>query len=180
MRARLRSATAALHAQLDALFPRGLDSIATYRRYLLGMHRFVVDYEIVVDALPRRSAWLASDLGRLSLLPLVARGRCRKEPHAAARLGWDYVLAGSSLGARSLVRDARRLGFSEHEGARFLAGHARSPDWSELQLRLQALDPDDRTRVAQAEAGAIAAFALVRDCFARSLERIPAQHEDSP
>lgn len=160
------------------MFPRGLDTLAAYRRYVLGMHRFVVDYEIVVDALPRRSAWLAGDLGHLALLPLHAQGRCRKEPNAAARLGWDYVLAGSSLGARSLVRDAQRLGVPEHEGARFLSEHARSQDWSELQLRLQALDPDDRTRVAQAQAGAIAAFALVRDCFGRSLERIPAQQDE--
>lgn len=172
-RMRLREATADLHAQVDALFPRGLDSVATYRRYVLGMHRFATDFEIAVAARPRQSAWLAGDLASLALAPLAAEGVRGPELAAATRLGWNYVMAGSGMGARVLLRDAQRLGFDRRRGARFLARHATAQDWSSLQARLSALDADDAPRMAQAERGARNAFALVQACFERSFERLP-------
>src|SRR5690606_2299188 len=42
----------------------------------------------------------------------------------AAAAGLLYVLEGSSLGARLLVRDAARLGYADGRGATFLQGHA--------------------------------------------------------
>ena len=171
--ARLRAATAGLHAAVDELFPDGLASRDGYRRYVLGMHRFAVDYEIAVDAVPRHSAWLAADLTRLSLAPLAAHGERRATRDPAVRLGWRYVMAGSSMGARSLLRDARRLGYDEARGATFLARHAASGEWDALRTRLQALDVDDAPRMAGAEDGARTAFSLVRACFGRSFDRIP-------
>lgn len=176
--ARLREATRALHAAVDGLFPRGLASLADYRRYVLGMHRFAADHERAVDAPPRRSAWLARDLSSLALHPLPALGACRPQPEQATRLGWEYVMAGSSLGARALLRDAGRLGLDPASGACFLERHATGDDWPALQARLRSLDAGDETRMAQAEAGARAAFARVRACFDRAFDRLPSLSDD--
>ena len=161
-----------MHARVDALFPDGLACLDDYRRYLLGMHRFAVDYECAVAALPRHSAWLAADLGTLSLLPLPAQGQRPPVAHAA-QMGWRYVMAGSSLGARVLLRDARRLGFARARGADFLEGHAAADDWTRLQVRLRRFDPGDAPRMAAVVAGARAAFALVHACMERAFHRIP-------
>jgi len=176
--ARLRAATAQLHAEVDRMFASGLDSIQKYRRYLLGMHRFAIDYEAAVGAAPRHSAWLADDLGSLALQPLPAEGAPRPASGAAERLGWCYVMAGSSVGARSLLRDAQRLGYDGSRGATFLARHAASDEWGSLRERLQAEDASDQARLAQAETGARAAFTLVRSCFERGLDRIPADAKE--
>ena len=178
--ARLRAATAHLHAEVDRMFASGLDSIQKYRRYLLGMHRFAIDYETALGAAPRHSAWLADDLGSLALQPLPAEGAPRPASGAAERLGWCYVMAGSSMGARSLLRDAQRLGYDGSRGASFLARHAASDEWGRLRDRLQAEDASDAARLDRAEAGARAAFALVRSCFERSFDRIPATAAKEP
>lgn len=168
----LRAATADAHARVDGLFPHGLACPDDYRRYLLGMHRFAVDYECAIGALPRHSAWLSADLGALSLLPLPAQGRCPPAAHAA-RPGWRYVMAGSSLGARLLLRDARRLGYARGRGADFLEGHAAADDWPRLQANLRQLQADDAPAMAAIVAGAQAAFALVHECLQRAFHRIP-------
>lgn len=172
-RARLREATRDLHADVDALFPQGLHTAHAYRRYVLGMHRYAVDHEIATGALPRASSWLAHDLVALSLLPLPAQGVRPPLIRQAECLGWDYVMAGSSMGARVLLRDAGRLGFDAHHGAAFLARHASGADWALVQSRLAELDVDDVRRMAAAEAGARAAFRLVRTCLERSFEALP-------
>lgn len=162
------------------MFAGGLDSPPSYRRYVLGMHRFAADYEIVVRALPRQSAWLADDLTCLALAPLSAAGTLRPAALAATRLGWEYVMAGSSMGARRMLREARRLGYQDGAGASFLARHAASGDWDAMRQQLDALDAGDVPRMAQAEAGACAAFALVLGCFERSFDRIPQDDPGAP
>lgn len=137
------------------------------------MHRFAVDYECATGALPRHSAWLAGDLAALSLPPLPAEGRCVPVAGLAARIGWEYVMAGSSLGARSLLRDARRLGFGPGRGADFLARHAGGDGWNALLARLRGIDAEDDARCTEAVAGARDAFALVYTCFERGFDRIP-------
>jgi heme oxygenase (biliverdin-IX-beta and delta-forming) len=176
-RARLRQATAELHGRVDAMFPAGLDSRHAYRRYVLGLHRFTADYEIATAALPRASSWLALDLMALSQPPLTALGVRLPLADHAERLGWDYVMAGSSLGARVLLRDAGRLGFDAAHGAAFLARHADGAEWAAVQSRLAGLDVDDARRMALAEAGAREAFALVRTCLERG-SRALSPHSD--
>lgn len=172
VRARLRDATADLHARVDGLFPNGLDSLHAYRRYLLGMHRFAADHEFATVAMPRLSCWLAHDLSALQLPPLPAQGVRAPLASQDEKLGWDYVMAGSSRGARQLVRDARKLGIGEDSGSRFLERHAAGKDWPHVQARMEALDGAD-ARIANAEIGARDAFALVRDCFERSFACLP-------
>ena len=171
-RARLRETTAELHGEVDTMFPRGLDSALAYRAYVLGMHRFAVDFEIATMALPRASAWLAQDLVALSQLSLPPQGSRPPLADHAERLGWDYVMAGSSMGARVLLRDVGRLGFDASFGAAFLARHASGAEWAQLQSRLAELDAGDARRMAAAEAGAREAFALVRTCLERSFESL--------
>lgn len=175
LRARLREATADLHAAVDQLFPRGLDDPASYRRYLLGMHRFASDYEVAVRSMPRHSTWLARDLQALALAPLAAEGPRRPLSAPAPRLGWRYVMAGSALGARRLLRDATRLGLCGTTGAAFLEAHAASEDWPRLLARLDALgDARGSAPAAGVVAGAREAFAWVHACMRRAFDRIPA------
>lgn len=171
-RVRLRRATAGLHGRVDAMFPDGLDSLHAYRRYVLGMHRFAADYEIATATPARSSCWLAHDLVALSQPPLPALGVRLPLAEQAERLGWDYVMAGSSLGARVLLREAGRLGFDADHGAAFLARHAGGADWAAVQARLAGLDVDDSRCMALAEAGARDAFALVRTCLERGSEAL--------
>lgn len=178
--ARLRAATADLHAEVDALFADGLDSACGYRRYVLGMHRFAADYESATGTAPRQSAWLSEDLDRLSLAPLAAQDLPPRLADAATRLGWRYVMAGSSLGARGLLRDAHRLGHADGRGATFLARHAASDDWAGLRARLQAFDASDASRMACAESGARAAFARVHACLQRSFDHLSSTAEPEP
>ena len=179
-RQRLRHATAQLHATVDGLFAGGLDSAAVYRRYVLGMHRFAAEYDVVVGASPGHSSRLAQDLIALALPPLPALGVRHRALDQDVRLGWEYVMAGSSLGARRLVRDARALGFGATRVASFLEHHAAGAAWPALQARLDAFDSRDAQRMSAAETGAREAFALVQDCFARSFEVLPDAPDAAP
>ena len=70
--------------------------------------------------------------------------------------------------------------YDDTQGATFLAQHAASDEWGSLRDHLQALDASDEPRMAEAETGARAAFALVRTCFERSFKRIPATAAQEP
>lgn len=165
VRDRLRAATHAQHAEVDASFPQGLRDLADYARYLRGMHRFAVDFEIAVGAPARQSVWLARDLATNDLAPLpvlVAQTRVG----ADEGLGWSYVMAGSSLGARHLAKGVRGLGQTPERGACFLARHSGGADWRDMQAQLAALDVDDAPRVDRMVRGARDAFHHVAACLA--------------
>lgn len=173
----LREATRQSHARVDGLFPGGLDRDDTYRRYALGMHRFVSDHEQTAGRPPRLSVLLARDLQALGLPPLPAHGRLSRSRRPADTLGWDYVLAGSALGARALIRDARALGHDAQRGAAFLVHHAASDDWSRVLVRLA--DQPDPGMHASVAAAAIRAFDHVANCMQRALDTfIPAPTAD--
>lgn len=98
--------------------------------------------------------------------------------NADTRLGWDYVMAGSSLGARHLLRGVQALGHTEQAGARFLARHAKGDTWRNVleRLRARSMHADlPRTRLLQ---GARDAFLLVQSCFERSFDAMPAPAEE--
>lgn len=174
MRVRLRHGTADLHAGLDALFPHGLDDRATYRRYLLGMHRFATDYEAVAGIPPRHSAWLARDLAALSWVPPAAAQPRRAPADPATRLGWRYVMAGSAIGARRLVRDAAALGYDGSHGAAFLHAHARSDDWPRLLAELEnAAYAPESAQADRIVAGAREAFTRAYACMRHAFDRVP-------
>lgn len=172
--ARLRTATRDDHARLDARFPDGLGDAGTYRSYVRGMHRFVADAAAAcaaegdagATALAARcrtaEADLAADLVSLRASPLAPE-RLPAIAGPGGWLGWDYVLAGSMLGARQLLVDARGLGHDAARGARFLAHHAEGAGWREVLGRIAAADAD-----APLHAAARDAFAHAERCFVRA------------
>ena len=87
---------------------------------------------------------------------------------------------GRQVAHRRMLREARRLGYQDGAGASFLTRHAASGDWDAMRQQLDALDAGDVPRMAQAEAGACAAFALVLGCFERSFDRIPQDDPGAP
>lgn len=132
-RGRLRTATHAAHARIDACFPRGLPHAADYRRYLLGMHAVVDALERALGRAalatpwqswrkPERVQWLVDDLAALGAKPLEP-GPGLPIGTAAEAAGALYVVEGSALGATQLLDDAHALGWSDGHGARFLHGH---------------------------------------------------------
>ncbi|MDH5822479.1 hypothetical protein QFW77_05675 [Luteimonas sp. RD2P54] len=142
---------------------------ATYAGYLRGMHRFAGDFERALQCAPRLSAWLATDLAALGLMPLPPAANAPRVRGHGERAGWQYVMAGSSIGARRLLRDVRLLGFDGDRGATFLARHAVSEDWPTVQACLARFDPQDTREQALITQGALAAFALADRCFGRAL-----------
>lgn len=161
----LRAATSTLHARVDGVFPAGLGDATSYARYLIGMHRFAQDFESATCRAPRHSLWLSRDLHALGLAPLSSHDVQRPLADRSERAGWAYVMAGSSVGARQLVRGVRQLGHTPEHGACFLARHGSSDDWIQIQTRLAAFDINDLPTLACLELGARDAFARVATCF---------------
>lgn len=166
----LRGATAAAHAQVDALAAPALHSADAYAAYLRGMHRFLRhsehalrDDESGPDVRARRQ-WIEGDLATLGVPPLPADAPPAPLRRAADRLGWAYVIAGASLGARLMLRGVAGLGFDREHGARFLAGHAEGDAWPTLLQRLETtpLNHGDLDRMC---AAARAAFAAAADAL---------------
>lgn len=161
LRWRLRTATAAAHARVDARVGDFAD-VAAYAAFLQAMHRFVRSARRVLGDpadLVACQAALDADLADLGCTPLPGDGNAPAS-RDDARLGWRYVLAGSSLGARLLVRRVAALGFDGSHGARYLALHAGGDAWPSLLASLDGLHLDETAQRAACD-GANAAFAQV-------------------
>ena len=79
---------------------------------------------------------------------------------SAQMLGILYVLEGSALGARLLIRRAEAMGMSSSFGARHLALQTDTPNaWSSFVAILDAAEMDSEQE-AQCAAAAIATFAV--------------------
>ncbi|HEY4583725.1 MAG TPA: biliverdin-producing heme oxygenase [Lysobacter sp.] len=166
LRWRLRDATAAAHARIDSQVGDAVADVAGYAAFLRGMHGFVRHARQVLgdaDDLVACERALADDLQVLGHAPVDVDldGRATRE---MARLGWRYVIAGSSLGARLLLRRAEALGFTGTHGARYLALHAGGDAWRTLLSTLDALrlSPADEARACE---GANDAFQCVEQCL---------------
>lgn len=179
-RQQLRTRTSASHARLDAHFPEGLKTPEAYACYLAGMHRFATDYEVAVGLLPRHSFWLARDLQHCGITPLPPSGIFSPVSDAVERLGWDYVMAGSSMGARYLVRQVQAMGHQDDAGASFLTRHAASDDWTRVLDRLAAFSPAGEDVLARMEHGAREAFAFADRCFERGFAATPVAPDQEP
>lgn len=163
----LRDATADAHAQLDVRVGGALEDRARYVAFLRGMHGFL-SAAAAID--PRRDyararAALAADLADLGVAPPPCLSMAPAAP--ATALGWRYVVAGASLGARVLLPRAQALGYDARRGARYLGVQAAGNDWRPLLAALDAA-PDDMAEAVVA--GARAAFALADHCMTESFE----------
>lgn len=166
----LRAATRLAHDHVDGAFPNGLDSRATYVRYLtaiLPLAQWLHD--------SWRPAWaglagwheaarvqhLHADLARLGATPVPAHAPPAAET-AAEWLGGGYVLEGSAMGARLLARDLDRLQPSQPQiaGARsFIDSLLEDPRrWARFRHLLDSLPERD---AGAAMGGARRGFGLV-------------------
>ncbi|MBS0547117.1 MAG: biliverdin-producing heme oxygenase [Proteobacteria bacterium] len=166
----LRTATADLHSRVDAAFSGPFDrDTEAYADFLQSMARSVLPLERALDAaevekvLPDwparcRSAALKTDLAVFGrLLPAEAPvGRVGGE---AWQLGALYVLEGSRLGAKLLLR--RVLANPDpvaHRATTYLRHGEEEKLWPSFLARLEA-SPAVAAAPAEAVAGARAAFA---------------------
>lgn len=167
----LRQATAVAHAQVDGCFPDGLADADTYRRYLQGMQRLL---QSVADADPTLAATYAEHRRRLQADCTALACAAPRAPSTVAweldtdeaRLGARYVLDGSALGARVLLRQADALGQVPEHGAAFLAYHVQQgrTQWPSLLRALSACDPASPA-FARVTRAALDIFVLAADSF---------------
>ena len=160
--ARLRAATASDHDAVDAGFGRyDLSDADDYRAFLLAHAKALPAVEAWLEGIPglaavrSRGEALAADLATLGE-DMPAPMAFELPPSEAAGWGAMYVVEGSRLGGIMLSRSVPEGMPSAYLGAKHLSG-----EWRAL---LAAIDqqPADETWVAEAVAGAKAAFALYR------------------
>lgn len=131
LRSALREHTADSHGRLDRAV--GLfDTIAHYQSYLQRTQAF---RQVMEAELTGFESWSIAGLGALAGQDLtdLDTPRLAPLPFAGAqnshgfRLGMIYVLEGSGLGARILVKRAAELGLGASYGARHLAAQTEDP-----------------------------------------------------
>lgn len=168
--AALRARTREAHEALDACLPDGLHDRADYLRYLQAMRLLCRWMDATDDALvptawrtwrdPRRAACLDRDL--------LALGGAAADLHAEPPCGPEwvgacYVLEGSALGGRLLVRQATALASDDPGVAAalsFLRHHTADPGrWRGLVRMVETLAPAEAAGAAR---GAARGFAIVR------------------
>lgn len=169
----LRAHTASAHARVDAGLEGGLRDADAYAAYLDGMARFLDAAAAVIGDEP----WLNDARRHLA----IDRGQATftaTRPHAAVAdpahvAGWRYVVAGSTLGARLLLRDARALGAGAMRGTAFLSSFSVSDAWARClaQLRDAAFDDASRQRACEA---ALDAFHAAEAALAQARMRLHA------
>lgn len=169
----LKERTAEAHRRVDEKVG-SFDSVPSYGRYLAGLFSF---REPVEQALSKVcwpdelagwrptlvSADIRSDLDALSL-PLPANRFSHPGfSSKSSLLGCLYVIEGSSLGARILLKRASALGIDGASGGSHLAAQASSNGWPRFVAALEAaagFDPDIASR------SAVETFASAEKAFA--------------
>lgn len=157
----LRERTTKAHQALDSLIGE-FDSEASYRAYLSGMAAFRLGVEplLAPERLPADLAGYQPSLITDELLrDLDDLGIPHPQPAAMTGIGGSgddifgvlYVLEGSALGAKLLVKSAEKLGFDGQRGARHLVRQSASLDtWRDYLGRLDTAEELDLERAAAA------------------------------
>jgi heme oxygenase len=170
MRYLLRAATASLHRRVDTHMTALLKQSDGYARFLLATARAQLPLERALEAanvfaiLPdwaqrSRSASLRSDLAAMSLVEPVGEVRLPRSDEAYL-LGIVYVLEGSRLGARVVLRQLEMSTSTDLKGVSSYLSHGQSERlWQTFLTRLEASEPVKRNREA-AVAGASDAFEM--------------------
>ncbi|GAM96481.1 heme oxygenase HemO [alpha proteobacterium U9-1i] len=144
----LRAATADVHAQLEREIGN-LDSLPAYQRYLRGMYGFRGAIEPhVASGRGWRPTLLLSALVQ-DMDDLSQKAAPLKDPTPSAdsswRLGVHYVLEGSALGARVLLKQVAELGLGPAFGASHLWRQTQGRSWTAfLDLLERELVDTDR------------------------------------
>lgn len=171
LHSRLRTATADLHAGLDARFAGRLADRECYATYLLGMRRIVAAFDdatVSFDEATLPQAWrpasrvaaLDADLAALALAPLPAAAF---DINAAGWLGACYVIEGSALGANVLLGQLQAQPEVTHP-THFLRSHAAAAaGWRACLARLETQPESDAPAII---AGAVRMFTMAEASFA--------------
>lgn len=168
IRSALRSHTADQHQKLDDAVGV-FDTIEGYARFVRQSHSFRAAIEDIIPSsvdwtVIRLSGLLANDLDDLGEAPDAQILFPAALPDPGYWLGVAYVLEGSALGARLLVRRASALGFSATRGARHLSVQAETGSrWRDFQARLDAAPVAAHQAML---AGAAAAFDFALSIYA--------------
>lgn len=169
----LRERTSHDHMSLDQLVGP-IDSIPSYRRYLLGLCAFRIPAEAAVTrvGVPAQfGAWrphviahlLEADMADMKLAMSARTDERFEKPRTLEELaGILYVLEGSALGARLLERQAGAIGLNAEFGARHLCAQAASGNWRSYLDILENLQPFDLDAAVMA---ARTTFLSARDAF---------------
>lgn len=163
LRGFLRAETQDLHESLDHLVG-AFRTIEDYDRFLLGSFRHRSPAEaaftgIPVPAVRRMLPALLADLADRDLA-VPATQPLHLSNDMASALGAAYVIEGSALGARVLVKSAASLGLSATHGARYLSAQSASiAAWRELLVLLDRMETSSWDRAAGA-ARAVFAHAI--------------------
>jgi heme oxygenase len=185
--ARLRARTDFLHEQTGVLL--GLpDAIQTLEHYRGWLCQFLGLYESLEHSLARFREWgnhgfalpspslsdcLAADLATLGIDPAgVARAPPALLPHLptfAHALGALYVLEGSSLGGRVILREVEvRIGPRITGATRFFGGRGTTPGqaWQAFKIALDAFGHEWPNLGGDVVSGAEGVFHAIIDWFA--------------
>jgi heme oxygenase (biliverdin-IX-beta and delta-forming) len=175
LRERLRDATAAAHRELDAqLSSFDLSDFSGYRRFLQASAGALLPLEAalidagVAEMFPdwperARSSAIADDLGRLggaaqstvTVPPPLTRSRV---------LGTMYVLEGSRLGAKFLLKTVADAGDSRISGATAYLNHGAGKRlWQSFLAKLASEETCNEDEVIDAARIAFAAFEQAAD-----------------
>jgi|SRR5215217_3177315 len=166
LRSLLRARTSELHEQLDRQVGE-FASRADYADYVTNTHRF---RSVIEASLPRSDLWqilpladaLVSDLSDLGVTSAAHRHTVDLGPSAGA-LGVYYVLEGSGVGARLLLRRAKAIGMSETHGARHLALQAGdTARWPQFLALLETVGPDQYDAIID---GSLATFRFALEAY---------------
>jgi len=173
-RERLRAQTSEVHRQLDQWLDAsgGFTRADAYRGFIAGMARFygAAIHTVgpsLVQVWPGWSRWnpldaLMQDAAALRVLPPVARLK-PDFSSAAAQLGLLYVVVGSSLGARVLVRRVRELPAPVRDAGHYLAHlDAERWAWPDFVETLESAHLDEAAEL-QLLSGALSAFTAVTE-----------------
>lgn len=166
LRAVLKRDTDDLHAQAEAAMdlPRRLQDRETYVDLLCKLWWLhAAQRGCSSDTVDARMAWLAEDIAVLGgCLPATPEAAPSMEP--AGQLGVRYVVEGSSLGGRVILKQAvRALGVTSASGARFFHGHGADTGrrWAVFVAEVDAAPPGWRNACVLGAQGTFARFIAV-------------------
>ncbi|SFV28966.1 heme oxygenase [Devosia crocina] len=170
LRSALRAETSDLHDQLDQQVGE-FASEEGYADYVVNTHRFRSTIE---PRLPSSVLWqvtpltpaLGEDLRDLGRLPDVQAAPPFDFSDENGAIGAFYVLEGSGVGARILLKRARALGMSENHGARHLTLQAGdTARWPQFLAILEKTPPERYDAII---AASLATFRLALETYSQT------------
>lgn len=180
----LRHGTAQMHEALDAMIGP-FSSPQAYQAYVLGSARFRLPLEDIIEhhaPLELLHGWCPTLIGKdiradLSALGLQNHTSDIKPPQPEKIedwLGLFYVLEGSSLGAKLLVKRAAGLNINHtNGGAHLLAQAGNNSNWSAFLEVIETLSDLNEARMIHS---ANATFSFAHQAFETLMENSLADH----